>query len=1095
MLKSPRKRAGKKVALVLLSIFLLLILFSPTAAAAVMLGDVDGSETVDVRDVVLVMKHILEIELLEDAQKAAADVNGDGDIKVNDVTLIMQYILGIIDEFPVPATLAVNSVNALNLRQVEVVFNRPVDRTSAKTLANYTANMGITFSDPILSDGDRKVTLFASANLSKIADTTVTIQNVKSADLGQTLSSTSKTIRGKDDAIPTVVKTEALGSRYIMIYFSEPVQRADHEDVYFLNTTALSAANATATYVAGRHHKEVLIELDATVAMPIGPNSLFINDGSYLVGPIIDYDGKQLQPRNILLTVQEDLTLPSVSSAAFVDQTTVRVTFNKPVNLSEGSNYSANFYWNTSGTIGFVQYPADAVNTIERLDAQTFYVKFTTNPIIPGTFYFFATGVRDFNDVAIATSKTELTAVADVGLGVIGISSPQDNQIRITFNRAVTAATAENINNYTVKNASNVVQTITSAVRGGALLGDNVVTLTMASNLPGGTYSVEIRDIKDNLNNTIPVTVKEVTVTDTTPISSFSIIAVAGITNDRIVVSYPEAMQTTGTNGIGTKTRYEVQVNGGGFGPLAAEDTISVAADGRSATILFATNAKFAAGNLIDVRINLVADASGNQIPWPLTASHVAISEADGIDITGLVPEITAARKVELTVPRHLMSISPADFVLYNATTLTGYPVSVLYSNSTEDETAVIELTAGFDLNLAQVWRVSTNPVVTGTFDIAGIKIKEAKTSGDAINAIPPELIKASVHNATTIRVQFSKAMGLVVPGDFRVTVGAVTQTPTAQAVVVPNVYDFTLGSAIDVAATPNVRTIEVPQSVDTMSKNLKANTTGITAGNFTIGTVTLNQGSAVAIEGSEKVIIIFSEAVDPAILSAGWDGTGTVVESVVLAAAANTITMPNVGVLTFNADVITGNQTLLNATYGLSFDKKTLTVTLVGLLGTNLNEGLPATATLVANSGVKAAATAPAVGNYINVAVTAQTITQLATTAITVTVDAANDKITFLPNWKKTGLVAGDFDFSDIYAKINAAHADFTNATGTFAAGPPAEINTLLVDNTNNVKAGVTVAQSTVSGTGTYAGVTATVPPFAVSVATFAGVDAVTID
>ncbi|MBW6463117.1 MAG: CHAP domain-containing protein [Bacillota bacterium] len=57
-------------------------------------GDVIGNGIVDVRDVTLVMQHVLKVRELDYGQLVPADVNRDGVIDVLDVTLIMRYILG-----------------------------------------------------------------------------------------------------------------------------------------------------------------------------------------------------------------------------------------------------------------------------------------------------------------------------------------------------------------------------------------------------------------------------------------------------------------------------------------------------------------------------------------------------------------------------------------------------------------------------------------------------------------------------------------------------------------------------------------------------------------------------------------------------------------------------------------------------------------------------------------------------------------------------------------------------------------------------------------------------------------------------------------
>ncbi len=63
-------------------------------------GDINDDGKINVQDAVLVMKHVLGLELLDDEQQRAADVNGDGAINIRDVYYIMQYSLGLIDKLP-----------------------------------------------------------------------------------------------------------------------------------------------------------------------------------------------------------------------------------------------------------------------------------------------------------------------------------------------------------------------------------------------------------------------------------------------------------------------------------------------------------------------------------------------------------------------------------------------------------------------------------------------------------------------------------------------------------------------------------------------------------------------------------------------------------------------------------------------------------------------------------------------------------------------------------------------------------------------------------------------------------------------------------
>lgn len=63
------------------------------------LGDVDGSGTVDIADVLMVQKHLAKFITLTGVQQKAADVTKDGKVTIDDVVRIQKKIAYIIDEF------------------------------------------------------------------------------------------------------------------------------------------------------------------------------------------------------------------------------------------------------------------------------------------------------------------------------------------------------------------------------------------------------------------------------------------------------------------------------------------------------------------------------------------------------------------------------------------------------------------------------------------------------------------------------------------------------------------------------------------------------------------------------------------------------------------------------------------------------------------------------------------------------------------------------------------------------------------------------------------------------------------------------------
>jgi hypothetical protein len=102
----PPLRCGTRIILLVFMVLLAVVLFASTATAApdYIAGDVNDDGKIDVRDVVLVQKHILGLQFppLTEKQLLAADVNGDGDIDISDAVTIMKIALGIVDSYPMP---------------------------------------------------------------------------------------------------------------------------------------------------------------------------------------------------------------------------------------------------------------------------------------------------------------------------------------------------------------------------------------------------------------------------------------------------------------------------------------------------------------------------------------------------------------------------------------------------------------------------------------------------------------------------------------------------------------------------------------------------------------------------------------------------------------------------------------------------------------------------------------------------------------------------------------------------------------------------------------------------------------------------------
>lgn len=855
------------------------------------------------------------------------------------------------------------------------------------------------------------------------------------------------------------------------VTFSEPVvdaDRAANKENYSITAPGGSIAPNAANVVAGSNNRqyELTLNNNLTVGVEYTAQIGILTTAQHRIQ---DYAGYNLQPIAIKFNLEQDTRVPSVENVTFVDQTTVNVSFNKPVDIN-AMVAATNFYWNNTGVEGFRQYTA---TNVARINDTNVRVTFGANNYLrEGTAYVFTTGVRDLQgNTMIGTAKNEITVV-DSGAITATVASQNDRTITVTFNREVTAATVTAAN-FVVKNSQGQTMSYNGGpTRGG--VNNNVVTMTYTNALPAGTYTVEVKNVKDNLGKTIADTTLSVTVKDTTPIGAtpggsglISIVAIdnaqiGGVTRDRIVVTYPEDMTTTGTNGIGTKARYEIDTgSGSGYVALAGTATVNVL-DAKRAEIILADNT-FNTNSTVNVRVNLVADAAGNMNPAPVSPqagiTPVAAAETN-INISNITPQITALNKITMTLPRHLQSAVSSDFIIVadNATTIAVQTAE--YTNNLNG-TSTLTLTLSGNMNLAQrTYQVRTTDVngfVTGTRDILGSLLVGNVTSQIAQNAIVPSVSKFSVTNANVITVEFDKSMVMVQATDFRLALPNGTVVIPTKAEGSANVWTLTFADntfTADTDANLKLYTIASPASEDAFSNKLTAITAAnaLQATNFRIASLSITRGARdYNIDGDETIVITFTEPINPASIVANWDGSERVVlkangfagDGVVFAKDANTITLPNIGVATVNEQdgLISADSTLNAATYRVNGNQ--LIVKLVGLdtALTNKDQIAPnSKATLTLNPNATPPNFRSTTNTRFNANVTAVASPRFALPQLTATFDAANDQIKVVTNYGVA--VATDNDAFDISnaktTAVNVSNNALTLKTSHNAADIP---------------------------------------------------------
>jgi hypothetical protein len=468
MINLFRKRTGAKLSLVLLSIFLFLLLFAPAASAA-MMGDIDGSGSINVLDVVLAKQHVLGVQLLTPAQKLVADVNGSGDVDVLDVDLIMRKALGLITEFPF-VQLQVSSVTAVNARQVAVVFNAAVTKSLAENPANYEVyKQGALFTNVFgteingakatLQEDGRTVwlTLNNLPGKQEFVQGTNFNRVVVKAAAGLTADYTNSSVAFLDTTAPTFLSVRSIGPDIIELTFSEPVMAST--PVAGLALTGgpdpLVGLNlATAEFNDAK--RTVTIKTTSNLT-PGATYTLAVQAGD-TPGYLKDYVGLKIVPASRQFVHTATTTVPTVSAAA-INQHTVRLTFDRPVELKKlnppliGTNVEFRLNVNTDLAIkrngdDMDGSGKDFIDAMVIGSAGTQYDVTFTNPMIPGTNTLYIHYLIDSalfarigdnwnnilpNNTAVTFTVPETTTPYMISAKVAG-----PHTVKITYSRTVT---------------------------------------------------------------------------------------------------------------------------------------------------------------------------------------------------------------------------------------------------------------------------------------------------------------------------------------------------------------------------------------------------------------------------------------------------------------------------------------------------------------------------------------------------------------------------------------------------------------------------------------------------------------------------------
>lgn len=544
----------------------------------------------------------------------------------------------------------VESVSANNLKEITVTFNKSLDKATAETASNYTLSSG-TVSSAKLDESGKVVTLTLASAAAQQASVDVTIKNVKDVD-GKVVADTTKSVKFFDTAVPAAQKIEVTGPKTLRVYFSEPITSTAITTVsnFSIDNNTYSISSVTGT--AGNNYVD--ITLGAT--LPEGTHKLTINAQNLTTDPAIkDFAGFFVPKAELSFEYKADKAAPVVTVDK-VSQNSVTLKFNKDIDPTTQSYLTVyHTYNNVSGYQGSVSWT----------DNKTAVVTFASNylPVGNATLYVNAgTGSNLAKDTwgnAFVSTSLNANVVADNEAPTVKeVKVVDSTHIDVTFSEAVSGATTAS--NYTLTDSTGAAVTVSSVSN----TTGNTYRLTTAT-LNGGSYTLKIKGIKDTSvsQNAMADYTTTVNVTDLVK-PTVTTTGVYSTDKKKIVISFSEAMATTGAGSVLDKANYQVALNGSAFADLStfSGSSITLGADGKSVIIDLGSAQSGLSSGTSKVRVARVADLAGNTTADFTTDVTLSVDNVTTANISDV--KAIAQNKVQFKLNTALSAIDVSKFTI-----------------------------------------------------------------------------------------------------------------------------------------------------------------------------------------------------------------------------------------------------------------------------------------------------------------------------------------------------------------------------------------------------------------------------------------------
>lgn len=802
-----------------------------------------------------------------------ADLNNTkGSVAVNGVTANFDY-----------TALKVESVSAINLKEIKVTFNQAVDKTTAEDVANYTISNKVPASGTaaiggagtiVLSADAKSVTIYLGTAAAQQDTLDLTVQNVKSADKAKTITKTTNAVKFLDTVLPTVSDIQVIGKNQVEVTLSESLATAPTIKVIANGVTY------TATAVQNSNNTKAVVTLSSN--LPTGTVQVEVSGGT-------DYAGYAIEKVTKDVTVSTPADAPTAQITEVKDSE-VTIKFNRPIKATTFDGNVNAYIRHTYNVTGANEVLGNAVGvTNPSGDNQTFVVTFGT-PIPPGASTIYVglvnstgTAIEDNFGNKFANTSYAINLTADVTKPVVNTVELKDaDTIKVVFSEKVDDTTgtngAKNTANYVLKDKDGNQIAITNVTDGTSPADKTTFELNTATNaITGGNYTLEIKNIKDTAvaKNTLDTVTKSLTVADKVAPTVNTTGEVISATKVRI--KFSEAMDTTSITDL---NNYGVD----------SKAKITAAADNKSVIIDFAdvTPAVNYISGPATINVGRVKDVAGNLT----SAFSTTVNFSGSVSTIGIKEaQVTALDKLVIVV-EDTLTISAGATLAVSIDGGTTYALANVVSSQAVDGKTNVTVTlptpiAATDTELPTDIKVATGTVLGGVLTpAASTTIKNAQglfldvAATTAKDKVAPTVVSRTTGDSDAdgkidqLTVQFSEALyaDSVQATDFTVegyTVKGVKALNAAAGTVTLELQE----GIFDTAATPKVQV--VGSVSDVLGNATTAETSAVTSIDGAAPVVVSAQitaaGSTVGFgnDVADQLTLTFSEAVNTNFTSA----------------------------------------------------------------------------------------------------------------------------------------------------------------------------------------------------------------------------------